>query len=366
MKKRLIAFLVPAHNEEAVIADTIKSLLEVADKKDIYVVNDGSIDGTEMEAKKLVSNVLTLNPNKGKATAMNLAIKHFKLAKNYEYLMPMDADTKITKSFLDNSLPLFKGKKIACVVGKVIGKTYNAITTYRLWEYEVAQTIHKSAQNIENAIIVCPGCSTIYRADIFDKIEIPTGTLTEDMDFTFLIHRQNLGQIVYTDRSVVVTQDPKTITDFLKQIDRWYTGFWQCVRKHNIPWGNQMLDLEVGLLALEGLYNGLLSVALIIFLPFVITNRAHILIFPLLIDLILFIAPTLILTSKRHHNWLIFRYLPFFYLLRVLSSLVFLKSFIKVIFSFDLSMSWGKAKRYSEQTDQVKRRFYGYAFPFSK
>jgi biofilm PGA synthesis N-glycosyltransferase PgaC len=344
-----LAYLVPAHNEQEVIGPTLQALLKLASSEDIYVVNDGSADQTGQAAGQFTGNVLNLYPNQGKATAMNMAIEYFKLVENYQYLMPVDADTIITPNFINNALPVLIGdieEQVACVVGKVVGRNSSWVTLYRIWEYEVSQSIHKKAQAIENAIIVCPGCATIYRTKIFANHKIPTGTLTEDMDFTFLIHRQNLGRIVYTPQAVVITQDPQTLKDFLKQIDRWYTGFWQCLRKNNIPWGGQMLDFEVSLLASEGIFNGLFSLIMFMIVPLTIITNPAILIVPLGIDLGFFMLPTMVFTARRQHVKRIFPYIFHFYFLRLVSSLVFIKAFFKVVVGIDLSMIWGKAKRY--------------------
>jgi cellulose synthase/poly-beta-1,6-N-acetylglucosamine synthase-like glycosyltransferase len=349
LSDKRLAVLIPAHNEAEVIAATLKSFSGLVDYRDIFVVDDGSDDATAAVAAAFTPNVLVLNPNQGKANAMNTAIGHFQLSLKYDYIFPMDADTKIDKNFLNHTLPVLNNdynNEIACVVGKVIGKSHSWVTTFRLWEYEVAQTIHKAAQSRENAIIVCPGCATVYRSRIFSTLPIPSGTLTEDMDFTFQIHRNKLGKIVFAGKALVITQDPKTLSDFIKQIDRWYTGFWQCVRKNNIPWGGQMLDVEVGLLATEAIFNGMLVIALIFLIPFVIFNHPYLLYIPLSVDLLFFLVPTMVLTAIRHRSWKIFAYLPLFYLARFISSLVFLSTYIKVIVGLDTKMVWGKTNRY--------------------
>lgn len=357
MTKHRLAFLVPAHNEEKVIEQTIRALLKLTSKQHIYVVNDGSTDKTQKVATKLVPHVYHLTPNQGKASAMNECIDYYKITKKYQYLMPMDADTIINQNFLDASLPTLDNdpeEKICAVVGKVVGRNQCPFTTYRLWEYEIAQTIHKSAQSKENAIVVCPGCSTIYRTKIFDQIKIPTGTLTEDMDLTFLIHRQNLGRITFVDKAVVVTQDPNRLKDYIKQIDRWYTGFWQCVLKNNIPWGGQMLDLEVALLASEGLFYGLLTLSLLFAAPIILIKNPFLLIIPMLLDLFIFTVPTVALTSYKHKAWNTFKFIPHFYFLRLISSLIFLKSFAKIVLRLDLTMTWHKTTRYDVVKDQKK------------
>jgi hypothetical protein len=136
------------------------------------------------------------------------------------------------------------------------------------------------------------------------------------------------------------------LKDLLKQIDRWYTGFWQCVIKNNIPWGGQSLDFEVALLATEGLFNGLLVLSLVFLVPFALVRHPEVLIIPLLVDLLLFLLPTMFITAKRHQSWHIFMFTPLFYLARILSCLVFLKSFFKALLGIDLNMNWFKPNRY--------------------
>lgn len=344
-----IAFLVPAFNEAKIIKTTLLSLSRIVAKSHIYVVDDGSKDNTSKLAKEIVPNVLTIK-NGGKAHAMNHAVGAFKLHKKYKYIMPLDADTVIHKDFLKNALPILekdKQKKVACVVGKVVGQKKTWINYYRLWEYEIAQTIHKQAQSELGCVIVCPGCATVFRADIFNKLKIPEGTQIEDMDFTFLINRKKMGKIIFAPRAQVITQDPETLRDLIKQLNRWYMGFWVCLIKHNVPWGGQLLDLEVTLLALEGLFNGLLSLCLIFLVPLVAVKNPGVLLFPIGIDLFLFMLPTMFFAAHRHKMYSIFKYVPHFYMLRFITSLVFLKSFSKVVLGLDLRLrkSWN-TKRY--------------------
>lgn len=333
IKSKKIAFLVPAYNEETVIVSTIKYLLKLAPKEDIFVIDDGSKDATAKVAKKYIENVLTIK-NGGKANAISAGISEFNLIDKYSYIMPVDADTILSPNLPRVVEKIFredKNKKIVAVVCKVFGRDTSFTTSYRMWEYEISQAIYKSAQSVVNSITVNPGCSTVYRAELFNKIKFPTRTMTEDMDMTFLIHRKKLGKIVYTPKAIVITQDPKTLKEFLKQIDRWYTGFWQCVLKHKVPWGGQILDAELTLLGLDGVFNGFLSLFLAVTLPYLIATNPSVVYYPFLFDLIFFVVPTLTYTAIMHKTAKLFLYLPFFYFLRIISGIVFLKSFFKVV-----------------------------------
>lgn len=350
-KKKKLAILIPAHNEEVVIEKTLASILRVMKKENVYLVSDGSTDDTvKIGRTKLPhGNVLDIRKNKGKANAINYALTKFKLATRYSYIMPIDADTKLTKDFKEKVFKIFKNDKkheVACVVGKVVGESGTWITRYRQWEYEVAQSIYKNAQDKIGTIIVNPGCSTVYRSELLKKLPIPVGTVTEDMDHTFEIQRRKLGKIKFANDAHVVTQDPRTLKDFIKQLDRWYSGFWQCVLKHNVPWGGQIFDAEVALMAIEGLVNSLASASLIAIL-FFLRGRYGLLIYPLLFDLFLFLIPTMILFAIKRKTFVHFLLIPQFYFLRFLSAILFLKSFIKVALATKFRLQWN-TKRYGE------------------
>ena len=114
MKRTDVAVLIPAINEELVLGLTLESLLNIVDKKHIYVVNDGSTDKTEEIAKYYIDNILTI-PNGGKAKALNTSLEYFKLPDKYEYIFFMDADTQPNEGFLDVSMKHFdedKDKKV--------------------------------------------------------------------------------------------------------------------------------------------------------------------------------------------------------------------------------------------------------------
>lgn len=347
-----VAVLIPANNEEGVIKKTLVAVLKFISPKDLYVVDDGSYDKTNTIAKKYSKNVLT-QENRGKANALNAGIKHFKLTDKYEYVLFMDADSRPEVDFLDHVLQHFrkdKKKKIICVSGRIKGDGLDWISKYRQWEYQISFNIHKKAQSYISSILVTPGCATVYRCSIFKTLQFPTGTLTEDMDFTFQMHRSGFSNMVFEDKAIVYTVDPNTIRDFIAQLNRWYTGFWQVVRKHDIPWRGQMLDLEVAVLATEGLYNGLLVGFLFIsVINLTIFGGISILFLPLLIDLFIFFIPSLVWSSVSDRDYLRILYIPHFYLLRFISSIIFLTSFFKGFLSIEREYVWNSNRNMGKE-----------------
>src|SRR5690606_9438733 len=92
---RQLVLLLPAHNEELIIAATIRSAIAAGqDSEDIYVVNDSSTDRTEAIATQMLGadHVLSVERS-GKALAVKQAIAHFSLEERYEWLHIADADS---------------------------------------------------------------------------------------------------------------------------------------------------------------------------------------------------------------------------------------------------------------------------------
>lgn len=343
-----IAALVPAHNERVVIGKTLLALSKQTIHVDVFVVDDGSSDGTNIEASRYTEHVLVIEKNKGKADAMNSAISHFELVHRYDFILFMDADTQPEEHFVELCCNHFftpGNEEVACVVGRVQGIGGSWIANYRLWEYTIAHSVYKSAQADLRAILVVPGCATIYRSSVFKELKIPSGTLTEDMDFTFLLHRNGFSKMIYEPKAFVYTQDPKTLKDFIKQMNRWYAGFWQTVRKHNMPWMGQNIDFEVALLATEGLFSGFVTLTVLLFFPLLFYYQSlGILRIPIAVDFFAFFFPTLIWTGLKTRKWTLPLYIPAYYFVRIITSLLFIKSFFVAYISREKTYTWNTAR----------------------
>jgi cellulose synthase/poly-beta-1,6-N-acetylglucosamine synthase-like glycosyltransferase len=208
--------------------------------------------------------------------------------------------------------------------------------------------IYKSVQSKYSMITVGPGCASIYRACALKKIELSNDTLAEDMDWTIQIHRKNLGRTFYVPEAIVYTQDPATLQDYLRQIQRWYTGAWQVIRKHHIPFRMKKIDWELGLLCFEGLAYGLLFTLTPFLLPLLLLSHwAWFWTIALYASYDLFMVSGLALYSAvRNRRLDIFLQFPLFYITRYLNACVFLQSFYWVYIKQEVILRWHRAKRY--------------------
>ena len=74
-KNGKVVAIVPAHNEEEKIRDTIIGLNSIEYIDEIIVVDDGSADNTAVIAKDMDTKLIKLDKNKGKGYAIKKAIE---------------------------------------------------------------------------------------------------------------------------------------------------------------------------------------------------------------------------------------------------------------------------------------------------
>lgn len=329
--KRKMALLLPGHNEELIIATTIRSAIAAGQaKEDIYVVDDNSSDNTRAEALKLLPAAQVLSVGRsGKALAVQKAIKHFHIEEHYKWLHVADADSAFSANYFRIYRSKLDEKKYAVAVGFVQSMRGNWISTYRALEYTYSQQVTRRLQSYFGMISVFPGPITCFRTDILPKLEIDSKIIAEDFDFTLQVHRKKLGNIVFIPRAVNYTQDPQTLHDFYRQNLRWQRGFFQGVKKYRIGLKGQRIDIMLGFQMLQTI---IFMVQLVLLLPFIILVTHNWLIIPVAISAdIVLNGITAIGSSVAAKRWTLLGALPYFYFLRWVEISVYLKAFFEIM-----------------------------------
>lgn len=341
-----ICVLIPAKDERLVIGATIKSILGAGmSVKDIYVVDDGSSDGTGDIARSLGVSVLRNEVNVGKALSVKAAVKHFDLTNRYKFISMMDSDTLTHREYFSAMEAKFASNPTPAVVcGHPQSRPHNWVTAYRCFEYFMTHFVFRGGQANMGVVLVAPGCAATYRSDVFAKLDWSNDTRVEDMDVTIQVHRKHLGRIVYAPKAIVYTQDPQTVTDFTKQILRWHGGTWQVGKKYKMLQGLQRVDWEYKFMMIEGIIISAIFLSLplwAIFWPKAIEAG-------LLMDFgILFVTSlAAAITDKR---WDVLLCSPAFLLMRMIYCFVFLYAFVSVMLLKRPMHGWLSVKRYEEK-----------------
>jgi len=121
MYNKKVSIIIPCYNQGKFVADAINCALEQTYKNiEIVVVNDGSNDNSADIIKSFADkykNILFFDEkeNKGVVYARNMAIE----ACQGEYILPLDADDKIDKTYVEKAVEILdKNPKIGMVYCK--------------------------------------------------------------------------------------------------------------------------------------------------------------------------------------------------------------------------------------------------------
>lgn len=280
-----VSIVVPAYNEERVIAATTRSMLELDyPEHEVIVVNDGSSDATLatlIEAFQLepyeafVRRVFPHNEvramyrgveypnlvvvdkvNGGKADALNAALN----VARYRYVCGVDADTWFDRK------ALLKGMRLAVQdPARIIGVTSHMTTArkpeqamaapqgrrridlhplmaYQHLDFLRAFFNNRTAWSRGNYMLCSPGAFAIWRRDVLEEVGGYSRQFTcEDIELTFRIHEKFLREgrdyaIVCLTDNVATTEGPDTVGKLVSQRERWQRVIDETVWHYRRMW----------------------------------------------------------------------------------------------------------------------------------
>lgn len=236
-----VTVVVPAHNEELVIAKTTRAILDLnypADKVELILVADNCDDHTAKIMREVLNNrayryrnarVVERHGSGGKAGVLNDALK----MASGEYIGVYDADAMPEKNalyFLVKEV-LKNPERHVAAFGR--NKTRNAkqnfLTRCINQEIVVTQRIQHCAIWHMFKIGRIPGTNFIIQKDFVESIGgWRNGALTEDTDISFTI-MQSGKLIALAYNSEAFQQEPETLHDYYFQRLRWSKGNYQVI-----------------------------------------------------------------------------------------------------------------------------------------
>lgn len=333
-----ISILIPCYNEEKTIRYCLESCLNQTRKlNQIVVVDDGSADKSPEILKEFGNKITVVRTSKNtgnKSYAQEYGLKFI----SCDILVMTDADTLLKSDFVELIEKDFEDKNIHAVAGYIISMKYNWLTAVRELDYIIGQDVHKRAQSHLNALIVIPGCGGAFRMESFKKyISFDHDTLTEDLDFTYKLHKNNF-KIKYNRKAIVYTQDPFTIKSYINQMRRWIGGGWQNLMKHRkVVLSRSGHALEIGLMYVEGLVFGMLFFILPVINIFFFAR--------FFLGYIIAATAIGLYAAFRRKRYDLMFYAPIFPFILILNSFIFFEQFIKEVVFRRKNIIWFKPER---------------------
>jgi cellulose synthase/poly-beta-1,6-N-acetylglucosamine synthase-like glycosyltransferase len=226
--------LIPAHNEEKVIGNTIEAMLNLnypKDKLKIMVINDGSKDSTKeiiesyaaKDERVVLYDVPKGQGGKGKSRALNLGVKQVKS----DVIAIYDADNTPDSMSLHYLVAnLISQKDLGGVIGKfrTVNKNRNLLTRFINIETLSFQSMLQAGRWQMHNIATLPGTNFVMWRWLIEKLEgWDEEALTEDSELSIRIYE--LGyKIKFVPYAITYEQEPETWKVWIKQRVRWVRG----------------------------------------------------------------------------------------------------------------------------------------------
>nr|WP_227872126.1 glycosyltransferase [Paenibacillus albus] len=275
-----VSVIVPAHNEEAGIVESIRSLLGLHyPELEIIVVNDGSSDGTrkqviehfqmvpvERNAQQLIATEAVTEvyqsqllphlymldkQNGGKADALNAGINYAK----YSYFCSIDGDSILEQDALvqimkpimtsnedviasGGSVRIANGNTIQMGSVKQVKLSKKPLVIYQVVEYLRAFLVGRVGLSRYNLLLVISGAFGVFSKEwVVAAGGYSTKTAGEDMELVVRLQRlikkrRSNKRIEFTADPVCWTEAPETAADLRKQRNRWHRGLLESLWRH--------------------------------------------------------------------------------------------------------------------------------------
>lgn len=239
-EKKEVSALIPAYNEGERLIYTIESIMQqTSPVRDIYILDDLSTDNTQKVCKELSSKYEKVNHVRrdvkgGKAGNINAIIKD-RGKELGDYILVVDGDVELEKDCLEQFLT--SSEEGPVVTGFGYTRKPNSPVAEMLYEGETwinsVFSFRKKAQVKRNSVFVVCGALSLYKKEILEKYPIPTRTLTEDTDLTWLL-QENGFQIMYNDKARGRGGNPDSLKGYWNRYVRWFSGTFQNIYVHGI------------------------------------------------------------------------------------------------------------------------------------
>ncbi len=349
-----VSIIVPAYNEEKIIAKSLESLVnQTYQNLEIIVVDDGSTDRTSEIAKyfKKHSNgkkvKVLKKSNGGKASAINHGIRH----STGELIMVVDADSKLEKNAVKLMERYFIDPNVAAVAGSVyVSNQTNLLTKLQALEYIEGLNMVRNGQALLKLVNIIPGPIGMFRKDALYEVGLyDNDTFAEDCDVTLKLITRGY-KIDFESDAVAYTEAPEHLLDLIKQRYRWTRGILQAIKKHKgLLWNirkNPAASLTMWYMLFESVFWPFMDVWTNMFIIYLsVFSGVSILIFYWWsIFTILDMAGALyciLITNNR----LSLVFYAVFYRLYFISIINIAKIFSTIEEWFGIEMTWGKLER---------------------
>lgn len=234
-----LLFLVPAHNEQLLIASCVSSLVRMQAAHcdhTTLVVLDACTDDTERRAREAGAKVVDFGHTHalGKARLLDEAVRRG-VHERFDALVVIDADSEVDASFAD-------AMATAPGLCSAVQQGYHTLANpTESWLTRLAAVLNSGRYDWQLPLraraglnVPMTGNGMCLGRDVLRQHGVHCETIKEDLE---LYARYTLAgvRIVFCPRAVVYAQEARSLTDARTQRVRWATGKWGIARRYAWP-----------------------------------------------------------------------------------------------------------------------------------
>lgn len=225
-----VSILIPAHNEEKVIGNTLDNIFAIDyELFEVIVIDDRSSDNTIKVlrgfAKKYPHKFKYFTRDKdafpGKSAVLNDALK----IASGEVICIFDADAYVKPDFLKKALPYLMDKEVGALQARKIisNKDFNLLTMFQNNEYALDTHFQMGRDAIRGAVELRGNGELIKKEALIDVHGWNDFSITDDLDLSTRLHLKN-WDIRFCPDVEVYEEGVLKFLPLLKQRRRWVEG----------------------------------------------------------------------------------------------------------------------------------------------
>ena len=227
--KPFVSIMIPAHNEEGVITNTIENILSIDYPSfEIIVIDDRSSDNTASVIKeladkndKVIAMIREADAFPGKSAVLNDALK---VAKG-EAILVFDADATVEPDFLNKLIPILEPADVGAVQARKIirNKDVNILTRCQNNEYTMDTQLQVGRDAVKGAVELRGNGELIKREALEDIGGWNNYTITDDLDMSTRLHIKG-WDIRFCADACVYEEGIVYLFPLFRQRRRWLEG----------------------------------------------------------------------------------------------------------------------------------------------
>jgi exopolysaccharide biosynthesis WecB/TagA/CpsF family protein len=235
-----LLFVVPAHNEEGGIANTVDSILKhvryPAGRLSVLVLADNCTDGTAAAAAAAGATVYerTDTLHRGKGQALNwLFTSHAEILDQVDGVAIIDADSLVDPGFAAAIAASFADPAVEVV--QAFGGVANPQAGWRPSLLEAALAVfhhlRPAGSNALGGSAALKGNGVVLRAGLLKRTGWPSFSIVEDIEFGILLATEGVA-VYYNPDAVVLSEMASRGGQAAPQRDRWEGGRLGLLRRY--------------------------------------------------------------------------------------------------------------------------------------